>query len=57
VYRTRNPKGNLRSQKRKKGRSLDGRISELTSKLKTAGEERLKLERELEELRKGGSQP
>jgi hypothetical protein len=42
VYRTRNPKGisEGRSRKAKKGRSLDGRITELSSKLKITEEGR-----------------
>jgi hypothetical protein len=51
------PEAKSQEKREKKDRSFNGRISELTNKLKTAEEGRAKLERELEELRKGTRSP
>jgi hypothetical protein len=53
VYRTRNPK----RKREKQENSFHGRVLDLIKKLKTAQEGRAKLERELEELRKGVRSP
>jgi hypothetical protein len=51
------PEGKSQEKREKRDRSFNGRISDLTNRLKTAEEGRAKLERELEELRKGGRSP
>jgi hypothetical protein len=51
------PEGKSQEKREKRGGSYDWRIAKLTNKLKTAEEGRAKLERELEELRKGVRSP
>jgi hypothetical protein len=47
------PEDKIQEKREKKDNSFHGRISDLTKRLKTAEEGRAKLERDLEELRKG----